>query len=108
MLPSRIFRTISLPNRLPIQLALQRMQSTPSHQMGEYESKIYDILEKEFTPVNLQVQDVSGGCGSMFAILVESSKFKGLPMIKQHRLVNDILKDEIKKWHGLQLKTKSA
>lgn len=108
MLPSRILRTILLPNKLPIQLALQRMQSTSSHQMGEYESKIYDILEKEFTPVSLQVQDVLGGCGSMFAILVESSKFKGLPMIKQHRLVNDILKDEIKKWHGLQLKTKSA
>ncbi|KAI5959119.1 hypothetical protein CANMA_004137 [Candida margitis] len=84
------------------------MQSTTSHQMGEYESKIYKKLQDEFDPVNLQVQDVSGGCGSMFAILVESPKFKGLPMIKQHRLVNDILKDEIKKWHGLQLKTKSA
>lgn len=76
--------------------------------MGEYESKIYNLLQEEFDPVNLQVQDVLGGCGSMFAILVESSKFKGLPMIKQHRLVNDLLKDEIKKWHGLQLKTKSA
>ncbi|KAG5418046.1 hypothetical protein I9W82_004375 [Candida metapsilosis] len=110
MLSSRLLRTSLLSNRLPIQRSiLQRMQSTSSqHQMGEYESKIYNILQKEFDPVNLQVQDVSGGCGSMFAILVESSKFKGLPMIKQHRLVNDLLKDEIKKWHGLQLKTKSA
>ncbi|KAI5959838.1 uncharacterized protein KGF55_005070 [Candida pseudojiufengensis] len=76
--------------------------------MGDYENKIYNILEKEFDPTNLKVQDVSGGCGSMFAIFVESNKFKGLPMIKQHRLVNDILKDEIKKWHGLQLKTRSS
>ncbi|CAD1810920.1 BolA-like family protein [Candida parapsilosis] len=111
MFPKRVLTARVFAKRLPIQSqSLQRMQSTSSHNhdMGEYESKIYNILQEEFDPVNLQVQDVSGGCGSMFAILVESSKFKGLPMIKQHRLVNDLLKDEIKKWHGLQLKTKSA
>jgi stress-induced morphogen len=54
----------------------------------------------------LQVQDVSGGCGSMYAINVTSEKFRGLSMIKQHRLVNEILGEEIKKWHGLQLRTK--
>lgn len=43
----------------------------------------------------------------MFAIEVESDKFKGIPMIKQHRLVNELLKDEISQWHGLQLKTKA-
>ncbi|KAI5959109.1 hypothetical protein KGF57_002205 [Candida theae] len=111
---SRVFRArVRMPlttTRLPIQFSLQRFQSSSASlpQMGEYETQIYNILQKEFDPVNLQVQDVSGGCGSMFAILVESPKFKGLPMIKQHRLVNDLLKDEIKKWHGLQLKTKSA
>lgn len=76
--------------------------------MGEYENKIYKLLEKEFEPKNLEVRDVSGGCGSMFAILVESDKFKGVPMVKQHRLVNEALKDEIAKWHGLQLRTKST
>lgn len=44
----------------------------------------------------------------MFAITVESPQFKGIPMIKQHRLVNEVLKDEIAKWHGLQLKTKAG
>lgn len=78
-----------------------------SDAMDDYESKIYKILETEFSPQNLEVRDVSGGCGSMFAILVESEKFKGIPMIKQHRLVNDVLKDEIAKWHGLQLRTKA-
>jgi stress-induced morphogen len=55
-----------------------------------------------------QVQDVSGGCGSMYAVSVTSDRFKGLPMIKQHRLVNEILKERIAGWHGLQLKTKAA
>uniref|UniRef100_A0A0L0P3L1 Bola-like protein n=1 Tax=Candidozyma auris TaxID=498019 RepID=A0A0L0P3L1_CANAR len=76
--------------------------------MGSYEQKIYDILKAHFEPSNLQVRDISGGCGSMFAITVESSQFKGIPMIKQHRLVNEVLKEEIAQWHGLQLKTKAA
>ena len=55
----------------------------------------------------LNVKDVSGGCGSMFAINIVSEKFNGLSLIKQQRLVNEVLKDEISKWHGLQLRTKA-
>jgi stress-induced morphogen len=54
-----------------------------------------------------QVQDISGGCGSMYALDIESVKFKGLSIIKQHKLVNRILENEIKKWHGVQLKTRA-
>lgn len=81
---------------------VKRYQSS----MDEYEQKIYQILAKELDPKNLEVRDVSGGCGSMFSIDIESDKFKGMTMIKQHRLVNQILKEDINKWHGLQLKTK--
>jgi stress-induced morphogen len=55
-----------------------------------------------------QVQDISGGCGSMYALEIESPKFKGLTVIKQHKLVNSILAEEIKGWHGVQLRTKAA
>lgn len=84
---------------------VRRLSAPP---MEQYEQKIYNILEKHFQPSNLAVRDVSGGCGSMFAITVESPQFKGIPMIKQHRLVNEVLKDEIAKWHGLQLSTKAG
>jgi stress-induced morphogen len=43
----------------------------------------------------------------MYALDIVSAKFKGLSVIKQHRLVNVVLKDEIKGWHGVQLKTKA-
>lgn len=86
----------------------KRFMSTEEPPMDDYEKKIFDLLQDSFKPKNLQVKDVSGGCGSMFAILVESEKFKGITMIKQHRLVNEVLKDEISKWHGIQLRTKSA
>jgi stress-induced morphogen len=55
-----------------------------------------------------QVQDISGGCGSMYAIAIESAKFQGLSVIKQHKLVNQVLKEEIAGWHGVQLRTKAA
>jgi len=54
----------------------------------------------------IQVQDVSGGCGTMYAISITAEKFRGLPVIKQHRLVNEVLGEQIKSWHGIQLKTK--
>ena len=44
----------------------------------------------------------------MYAIDIVSARFKGLSMIKQHRLVNGVLGEEIKGWHGVQLKTKAS
>ncbi|TID19827.1 hypothetical protein CANINC_003710 [Pichia inconspicua] len=70
------------------------------------EKHIYDKLQKALDPKSLFVKDVSGGCGSMYAINIESKAFNGINVVKQHRLVNSILKDEISKWHGLQLVTK--
>jgi BolA-like protein 3 len=71
------------------------------------ESAIRDLLAKELQPVHLSVEDTSGGCGSFFAIHVVSEKFNGLMMVKQHRLVNDILKDHIKDIHGMTLNTQT-
>lgn len=73
--------------------------------MDPREQAIYTKLKQRLNPAELQVKDVSGGCGSMYAINVVSDDFKGLTTIKQHRLVNEVLKDDIVKWHGLQLKT---
>ncbi|KEQ79564.1 bola-like protein [Aureobasidium pullulans EXF-150] len=75
--------------------------------LDEKELHIFQKLNTELEPTKLEVQDVSGGCGSMYALDIVSSKFKGLSVIKQHRLVNAVLKDEIKGWHGVQLKTKA-
>jgi len=44
----------------------------------------------------------------MYALDIVSSEFQGLPIVKQHRLVNKVLGEEIKKWHGVQMKTKAA
>ncbi|CAE6509844.1 unnamed protein product [Rhizoctonia solani] len=50
---------------------------------------------------------VSRGCGTFYAISITSAAFKGLPMVKQHKLVTEELKQEIAGFHGLQIKTKA-
>ncbi|KAK4546647.1 hypothetical protein LTR36_001864 [Oleoguttula mirabilis] len=79
----------------------------PPDYLDENERKIFDTIKSELHPTKLEVQDISGGCGSMYALDIVSEQFKGLPVIKQHRLVNKVLGEEIKKWHGVQLKTKA-
>jgi len=43
----------------------------------------------------VEVKDISGGCGSMYAIEVESVDFVGVNKVKQSRMVNDLIKKEI-------------
>ena len=70
------------------------------------EESVYKKLLEALNPKQLAVHDISGGCGSMYNIVITSDKFNSLTTIKQHKLVNGILKDEIAKWHGLQLSTR--
>ncbi|THH08121.1 hypothetical protein EW145_g2906 [Phellinidium pouzarii] len=42
-----------------------------------------------------------------YAISITSKAFKDIPVVKQHRLVNEVLKEEIRGIHGLQLKTQA-
>ena len=63
------------------------------------------MLQRELKPTKLEVQDISGGCGSMYGIEVVSERFRGLSMLRQQRLVNQVLGDEIRGWHGVQLRT---
>jgi BolA-like protein 3 len=97
--------------------------ASPS-KLDEGEQVIYDKLSTRFQPSELLVQDVSGsppltvrtvvlyllsfvlgigGCGTFYAITIASKAFKGVPLVKQHRLVNEALKKEIEGIHGLQV-----
>ncbi|ORZ05607.1 bola protein [Absidia repens] len=60
------------------------------------ESHIYNKLQSAFEPLRLRVSDVSGGCGSMYAIDIASTSFEGKSIVKQHRLINDLLKEELR------------
>ncbi|KAH6625815.1 bola protein [Boeremia exigua] len=80
----------------------------PPDFLNDAELHIFNKIRGELEPTKLEVQDISGGCGSMYAIEIESPRFKGLTVIKQHKLVNQVLKEEIAQWHGVQLRTRAA
>ena len=75
----------------------------PAH-LDPEERAIFDILTTKLSPTALEVQDVSGGCGSMYALNVTSEAFRGLTAVKQHRLVNEALGEKVKGWHGVQVR----
>lgn len=74
--------------------------------MTDGESQVWDKVVAELDPTQLVVQDISGGCGSMYFIDVSSERFRGLNMLKQQRMVNAALGELVKEWHGVQLKTR--
>uniref|UniRef100_A0A2M4C411 Putative stress-induced protein uvi31 n=1 Tax=Anopheles marajoara TaxID=58244 RepID=A0A2M4C411_9DIPT len=65
------------------------------------ENAIRAGLSKELAPVHLEVvnesymHNVPKGAETHFKVLVVSPQFEGLPPIKRHRLVNDIVKTQL-------------
>ncbi|KAL3311796.1 Cytochrome c oxidase subunit IV isoform 1 [Cichlidogyrus casuarinus] len=72
------------------------------------QAHITRLLKEAFPKASeVVVEDISGGCGSMFKIHVENSEFASIPLLKQHQLIKVALKTEIKDLHGLTITTKS-
>ena len=55
---------------------------------------------------NILVEDISGGCGAMYNIYVESVDLRGLSLVQQHKAVTNALKENIKQFHGVRIQTK--
>merc|ERR1712126_13389 len=101
-----------------LQVAKRQILHKPSAETtARYFSSVSDLTEgekllasklRESFPkaTEIQVSDVSGGCGAMYQVLIEAPEFAGKRTVMQHRMVNEALKEEIKAMHGLQLTTK--
>ena len=57
----------------------------------------------------LRVEDRTGG-GDHFQVIVRSPRFNGLPLLEQHRLVNDALAEPLRDGtiHELRIKTRGT
>ena len=53
----------------------------------------------------VEVEDVSGGCGSFMKVTVTSAEFANKPRVKQHRMVQEVIKEEVAALHGLNIIT---
>jgi stress-induced morphogen len=69
-----------------------------------------ELLERAFPDATeLSVEDRTGG-GDHFQVTVASQRFSGLPLLDQHRLVNDALAEPLSDGtiHELRIKTKGS
>lgn len=53
----------------------------------------------------VQVEDMSGGCGQAFAVIIVSPLFQGKNKLARHRLVNTQLRQEIASIHAFTQKS---
>ncbi|XP_055310477.1 bolA-like protein 3 [Sitodiplosis mosellana] len=85
---------------------LSRLWSGNQSSSKQSEQQLTDRLQERFKEAkHVSVVDISGGCGAMYEIVVETNEFKGLSRVKQHQLITDTLKTEIKDMHGLRIHT---
>lgn len=87
----------------------------------DYRTRIEDKLTRHLEPVRLRIKDVSHrhaghahrrvsdapeGGETHFSVEVVSARFEGMARLARHRLVNELLADELKeRVHALQLRT---
>ncbi|XP_070091409.1 bolA-like protein 3 isoform X1 [Equus caballus] len=70
---------------LPLLHCAQRMFASQT----EGELKVTQILKEKFPRATvIKVTDISGGCGAMYEIQIESEEFKEKRTVQQHRMVN--------------------
>jgi stress-induced morphogen len=71
--------------------------------------RLRSLLEKAFPGNEVSVEDRTGG-GDHFLVSVASSRFDGLSLVEQHRLVYDALAEPLADGtiHELRIKTRGA
>ncbi|GMG21903.1 unnamed protein product [Ambrosiozyma monospora] len=62
------------------------------------------IIKQRLNANEVEVQDMSGGCGQAFAVIIVSDIFKNKNKLMRHRLVNNALKQEIGSIHAFTQK----
>jgi stress-induced morphogen len=77
-----MLRSLLRPNTHALQ-AVRRLAT-------EREAQLEQRLRSALQATKVVVKDVSGGCGAMFQLEVESPLFKGVPLVKQHRMVKEV------------------
>jgi len=74
--------------------------------MAILESKLQSILQNSFPNAKIKITDTAGD-QDHYALEITSDAFKGLPLIKQHRLVKEALAEVlVKELHAISIKTK--
>ncbi|CCH42129.1 hypothetical protein BN7_1673 [Wickerhamomyces ciferrii] len=63
------------------------------------------VIQQRLEPTEVYVEDMSGGCGQAFAVIIVSEKFKGKNKLMRSRIVNKELSEIISSIHAFTQKT---
>ncbi|XP_065205055.1 bolA-like protein 2 isoform X3 [Planococcus citri] len=73
---------------------------------SKLEIAVREKLTEQLQPEHLEIIDKSSfECGAIFDAVIVSAKFEGLSILKQQKLVFDVLKEEMKNIHAFSMKT---
>ena len=105
-------KSFSIGNQLkeqPFNYSLRCLSDEASASPSTAEMSLINILKDKFpSATDIAVVDISGGCGSMYEVYVESPDFKGIRLVRQHQMVSEALKGEIKEMHGIRISTSAS
>ena len=74
--------------------------------MAISETKLISILQQSFPNAKIKITDLTGD-QDHYSLDITCNSFKGLPLIKQHRLVKDALSEVLEKeLHAITIKTR--
>ena len=74
--------------------------------MAISETKLISILQQSFPNAKIKITDLAGD-QDHYSLDITCNSFKGLPLIKQHRLVKDALSEVLEKeLHAITIKTR--
>ena len=75
--------------------------------MAISETKLISILQQSFPNAKIKITDLAGD-QDHYSLDITCNSFKGLPLIKQHRLVKDALSEVLEKeLHAITIKTRN-
>ncbi|GJJ10659.1 hypothetical protein Clacol_004886 [Clathrus columnatus] len=61
---------------------------------------------KNAIPIShLEIIDQSSGCGESYAVLIVSEAFEGKLTLARHRMINELLKNQIAQMHAFSQRT---
>ena len=109
LLTKSVVRAVNPPrmvNRMQVRI-ISNDSVDQNRQPTDGEVKLTSILKTKFPKAkSIVVNDISGGCGSMYEVYVESSEFNNMRTVKQHQMINQALHKEItQNMHGLRIFT---
>ena len=67
---------------------------------GVSKEALDQAIRSRLSASHVEIEDISGGCGQAYEVIIVSSEFAGKRTLQRHKMVNAALKDEIAAVHA--------